>query len=310
MDKNAKIYVAGHRGLVGSALIRRLHEHGYDNLIVRTHQELDLTAEKSVEDFFAAELPEYVFLAAARVGGILANDTYPAEFIHENLKIQTNVIHQAYVRGTKKLLFLGTSCIYPRDSLQPIKEEYLLTGPLEKTNEAYAIAKIAGIKMCEYYNKQYGTTFITVMPTNLYGPNDNFDEEQSHLLPALVRRFTEAVRNNAQTVTLWGTGAPRREPLYVDDMADACLHLMNTYDGSRGMVNIGTGIDYSVQELAEIAAALFGFQGTIEWDTSKPDGTPQKLLDVSLIHALGWSHSIPLEEGLKRTFDWYAENSS
>jgi len=304
MEKTAKIYVAGHRGLVGSAIVRQLTTAGYTNLITRTRAELDLLDQAAVADFFAAEKPEYVFLAAAKVGGIMANQTYPADFIYQNLVIQNNIIESAHQHQVKKLLFLGSSCIYPKLAPQPIKEEYLLTGPLEPSNDAYAIAKIAGIKMCQSYSKQYGDTFISVMPTNLYGENDNFDLETSHVLPALLRRFHEAKEANAPHVTLWGTGSPMREFLYVDDMAAACLHLMETYDAPE-IVNIGTGEDVTIKELAETVKAIVGYEGDIQWDTDKPDGTPRKLLDVSKLHSLGFQHTIELKAGIQKTYDWY-----
>lgn len=304
MEKNAKIYVAGHRGLVGSAILRLLQERGYTNCIFRTHQQLDLTNQPSVKKFFDEENPEYVFLAAAKVGGILANNTYPAEFIFSNLEIQNNVIHQSYLHNVKKLCFLGSSCIYPKFAPQPMKEEYLLDGKLEPTNEPYAIAKIAGIKMCEAYNRQYGTNFISVMPTNLYGPNDNFDLQNSHVLPALIRKFVEAKNNNEEHVTLWGTGNPRREFLYVDDMADACIFLMNNYSRSE-IVNIGTGEDITISELALIIKNSVGYSGNIIFDSTKPDGTPRKLLDVSKIHSLGWKASVHLHDGITKTIEWY-----
>ena len=319
MKKNYKIYIAGHKGMVGSALVRKLKAEGYTNLILKTSADLDLKDQAAVRAFFEAEKPEYVFLAAAKVGGIVANATYPAQFLYENMMIQNNVIHQSYVSGVKKLLFLASSCIYPKLAPQPIKEEYLLTGSLEPTNEAYAIAKIAGVKMCEAYNRQYGCNFISVMPTNLYGLNDNYDLETSHVLPALLRKFHEAkmekektadarsehVNNEpvgSESVELWGTGTPKREFLHVDDLANACFHLMQTYDGSVS-VNIGTGKDISIKELAEMIGELTGFTGEITWNTSKPDGTPRKLLDVSLIHSLGWKHKISLKEGIKQVYE-------
>ncbi|VFQ47304.1 GDP-L-fucose synthase family protein [Desulfoluna butyratoxydans] len=307
MNKNARIYVAGHRGLVGSAIVRKLKAEGYSHLITRTHAELDLTNQKAVEQFFNNEKPEYVFLAAAKVGGIMANQTYPAEFIHQNLMIQTNVIHSSYVHGVKKLLFLGSSCIYPKMASQPIKEEYLMTGPLEPTNSAYAVAKIAGIEMCWAYNKQYGTRYIPIMPTNLYGPNDNFDLETSHVLPALIRKFHEAKKTKAKSVTIWGTGTPKREFLYVDDMADACIHLltstMNT--NTEILFNIGAGTDISIEELAQIVGSIVGYSGTIVYDHSKPDGTPLKRLDVSKTEKIGWKPKTPLAEGIRRTYTWF-----
>ena len=304
MDLSSKIYIAGHRGLVGSAIVRALKKQGYNNFILRTHSELDLLDQKSATDFFKKEKPEYVFLAAAKVGGIMANRTYPADFIYQNLQIQNNIIHHSYLNGVKKLLFLGSSCIYPRLARQPIKEEYLLTEALETTNESYAIAKIAGIKMCQAYNKQYGTDFISVMPTNLYGPNDNFDPETSHVLPALIRKFHEAKINNQTEVVVWGTGAPKREFLYVDDLADACIFLMNNYDNSE-IINIGTDEDISIKELAEMIKEITGFTGEINWDASKPDGTPRKLLDVSKLHNLGWKHQINLPDGILSVYEWY-----
>ncbi|OGG66380.1 GDP-fucose synthetase [Candidatus Kaiserbacteria bacterium RIFCSPLOWO2_02_FULL_45_11b] len=309
METTSKIYVAGHRGLVGSAIVRALTTQGFTNLITRTSKELDLTNQVAVSEFFSTEKPEYVLLAAAKVGGIMANKTYPAEFIYQNLQIQNNVIENAHKNDVKKLLFLGSSCIYPKMAPQPIKEEYLLTGELEPSNEAYAIAKIAGIKMCQSYNTQYGTNYISVMPTNLYGENDNFDLETSHVLPALIRRFDEAKTNNLPSVTLWGSGTPMREFLYVDDLADACVHLMQTYDHSNEIVNIGTGEDVTIKELAETIAATIGYTGTLEWDTTKPDGTPRKLLDVSKLHSLGFKHKISLEDGIKKTYRWYKENN-
>ena len=308
MDKQSKIYVAGHRGLVGSAIVRKLQELGYENLVCKAHNEVDLMRQEEVEQFFDQERPEYVFLAAAKVGGILANSTYPADFIYNNLVIQTNVIHASYLFNAKKLLFLGSSCIYPKLCPQPMKEEYLLSGYLEPTNEPYAIAKIAGIKMCEYYNRQYDTHFISVMPTNLYGPNDNFDLETSHVLPALMRKFHEAKAKDRKEVEIWGTGKPRREFLHVDDLSDACVYLMNHYDESD-FINIGTGKDSSIRELAEIVAKVVGFEEKLRFDTSKPDGTPQKLLDVSRLKSLGWSPRISLKDGIKQTYEWYLKNS-
>ncbi|KKQ46976.1 MAG: GDP-fucose synthetase [Candidatus Moranbacteria bacterium GW2011_GWD2_37_9] len=302
MEKNSKIYIAGHNGLVGSAIIRNLKSNGFNNLVLKTHKELDL-----LKKFFETEKPEYVFLAAARVGGILENDTYPADFIFQNLQIQNNIIHNAYLSGVKKLLFLGSSCIYPRECPQPIKEEYLLTGPLERTNEAYAVAKISGIKMCQSYNKQYGTKYISVMPTNLYGPNDNFDLNSSHVLPALLRKFHEAKINNQKEVLIWGTGSPKREFLHVDDLADACIFLMENYNENE-IVNIGTGQDISIRELAEAVKRIVGFEGEIKNDTSKPDGTPRKLLDVSKLHSLNWKHKIELNQGIKDTYQWFLKN--
>ena len=306
MNKDSKIYVAGHKGLVGSAITRNLQKQGYTNLIFRTFAELDLMDQIATADFFAKEKPEYVFLAAAKVGGIKANEDYPADFIYQNLQVQNNVIHNAYLNGVKKLLFLGSSCIYPRDCAQPIKEEYFMTGPLEKTNDAYAIAKIAGIKMCQSYNKQYGTRFISVMPTNLYGPNDNFDLESSHVLPALLQKFHNAKINNEKEVVMWGTGSPMREFLYVDDLADACVYLMNNYDKSE-IVNIGTGEDITIKDLANLIKKIVGFEGKITNDETKPDGTPRKLLDVSNLHSLGWKHKIPLEKGIETTYEWFLD---
>jgi GDP-L-fucose synthase len=307
MHKNSKIYVAGHRGLVGSAIMRRLKAEGYKNLLTHTHAELDLTRQERVEEFFREERPDHVFLAAARVGGIYANNTYPAEFIYSNLTIQTNIIHASYVFKVKKMLFLGSSCIYPKNCPQPMKEEYLLSGPLEPTNEPYAVAKIAGIKMCQAYNRQYGTNFLSVMPTNLYGPNDNFDLKTSHVLPALIRKFHEAKIKGLSEVEIWGTGSPKREFLHVDDLADACLFLMNNYNGSE-IINIGVGKDQTIRELAEIIAGLTGFKGSIRFDTGKPDGTPVKRLDVSKINSFGWRARISLEQGIAETYKWYAEN--
>lgn len=309
MKNDSKIYVAGHRGLVGSAIVRALEKAGYTNIIKKTRTELDLLDQNAVAEFFAAEKPEYVFDAAAKVGGILANKEHPADFIYQNLVIQNNIIHSAYLSNVKKLVFLGSSCIYPKLAPQPIKEEYLLSGPLEPSNDAYAIAKIAGIMMCQSYHKQYGTNYISLMPTNLYGPNDNFDLESSHVLPALIRKFHEAKETNSPTVTMWGTGSPMREFLHVDDLADAALHLMNTYDGSE-IVNVGTGEDVTIKELAELIRDTVGYNGELVWDTTKPDGTPRKLLDVSKLHSLGWKHKITLPEGVKETYNWYmAQNS-
>lgn len=309
MEQNAKIYVAGHRGLVGSALVRRLEQGGYRNLIFRTSSELDLRDQNAVRSFFAAERPEYVFLAAAKVGGIHANNTCPADFIYDNLIVEANVIHEAFSTGVKKLLFLGSSCIYPRLAPQPMREEVLLTGALEPTNEPYAVAKIAGIKLCQSYNRQYGTNFISVMPTNLYGPGDNFDLENSHVLPAMIRKFHEAKEKQAPEVLLWGTGTPKREFLYVDDMADACLFLMERHNGSQ-IVNIGTGSDVTIRELAEKIGTVVGYEGTIAWDSSKPDGMPRKLLDVSLLQGMGWEYSTGLEDGIKKTYGAYLASSN
>lgn len=305
IDTHARIYVAGHRGMVGSAIVRALTARGYDNLIVRTSAELDLRDNRQVAGFFSETKPEYVYLAAAKVGGILANSTLPAEFIYDNLAIQTNVVHQAYLHGVKKLLLLGSSCIYPRDSPQPMKEEYLLTGPLEPTNEWYAVAKIAGIKMCQAYRRQYGCDFIAAMPTNLYGPNDNFDLQTAHVLAALLRRFHEA-REQGTTPTLWGTGAPRREFLHVDDCADACLFLMDRYSDPM-IMNVGAGQDIAIAELAALVAEVVGYQGGMHWDRAKPDGMPRKLMDSSRIAALGWKPSTALADGLRRTYSWYRQ---
>lgn len=309
MQKASKIFVAGHRGLVGSAIVRKLESLDYTNILTKSRKECDLLNIKAVDAFFKNEKPEYVFLAAARVGGILDNSTYPADFIRENLIIQTNVITSAHKYGVKKLIFLGSSCIYPRMAPQPIKEEYLLTGPLEKTNEAYAIAKIAGIVMCQSYNKQYGTDFISVMPTNLYGQNDNFDLNSSHVLPALLRKFHEAKTQNLPTVTVWGTGKAKREFLHVDDMADACIYLMNKYSGSE-IVNIGTGKDISINQLALIIKKITNYKGKIVWDTSKPDGTPRKRLNVSRLHKLGWKHKKDTITAIKETYKWFLDNQN
>lgn len=306
METTAKIYVAGHRGLVGGAIVRRLQQGGYTNIITRTHAELDLTDQAAVRKFFETEQPDYVFMAAAKVGGIQANNIYRADFIYQNLQIQNNVLYSAYLAKVKKLLFLGSSCIYPKLAPQPIKEEYLLTGLLEPTNEPYAIAKIAGIKLCESLNRQYGTNFISVMPTNLYGPGDNFDLNNSHVLPALMRKFIEAKAANQPSVTVWGTGTPRREFLYVDDLADAVVHLMNTYDGSE-ITNIGVGEDVSIKELAELIQRIVGYEGKLEFDTTKPDGTPRKLLDVSRLKNLGWVAPTDLETGIRKTVEWYQQ---
>lgn len=307
MRPDSKIYVAGHRGLVGSALVRALQAQGFTNLVLCTHTELDLCDQLAVNAFFAEEKPEYVFLAAAKVGGIHANDTYPAEFIRDNLLIQTNVIDAAYRNGCKKLLFLGSSCIYPRDCPQPIKEEYLLTGPLEPTNEWYAIAKIADIKMCQAYRKQYGFDAISAMPTNLYGPGDNFHPENSHVLPALIRRFHEAKVAGASEVIIWGTGAPRREFLYVDDLADALVFLMQKYSDA-GHINVGCGEDLTIMELAQLVAKTVDYQGKIQTDSSKPDGTPQKLLDVSKINVLNWRAKTSLKDGLANAYGWFMKH--
>jgi GDP-L-fucose synthase len=307
MQKDSKIYIAGHAGLVGSALLRELKKNGYNNIVTRTHAELDLIYSSSVDNFFLKEKPEYVFLAAAKVGGIVANETHSADFIKENLLVQTNVIDSAYKNKVKKLLFLGSSCVYPKFAPQPIKEEYLLTGELEPTNKSYAIAKIAGIIMCQSYNKQYGMNAISVMPTNLYGENDNFDIESSHVLPAMIRKFNDAKKNNLKEVMLWGTGSPKREFLHVDDLASACVFLMNNYS-SPEIINIGAGEDLSILELANIIKKSVGYEGNIVWDSSKPDGTPRKLLDISKIKSLGWSPKLNLIDGIARTYKWYKEN--
>ncbi|WP_322907591.1 GDP-L-fucose synthase [Paenibacillus campi] len=304
MNKNAKIYVAGHRGLVGSAIVRALEKQGYTNLIYRTSAELDLRNLNAVYSFFKEQQIDYVFLAAAKVGGIAANNDFPADFIRDNLLIQTNVIDAAYVNGVQKLLFLGSTCIYPKYAPQPLKEQYLLTGELEPTNEPYAIAKIAGIKMCESYNRQYGSTFISAMPTNMYGPNDNFDLKTSHVLPALVRKIHEAKETGAATVEIWGTGAPKREFLHSDDLADACIFLMNNYDGNE-IVNVGVGEDIAIKDLALLIKNIVGFQGELVFNSSVPDGTPRKLVDTTKINALGWKASIPLEEGIRAVYADY-----
>lgn len=319
MDKGAKIHVAGHRGLVGSAIVRKLQAEGYENLVCRSSAELDLCDQAAVAEFFRTEKPEYVFLAAAMVGGIVANNSYPADFIYDNLQIQNNVIHHAYLTGVKRLLFLGSTCIYPKLAPQPMKEEYLLTGPLEPTNEPYAIAKIAGITMCRSYNRQYGTKFLAAMPTNLYGPNDNFDLETSHVLPALIRKFHEARVSGAKSVNIWGTGSPYREFLHVDDLADASVFLLNlpdevysallTHHTSPALINIGTGEELTIRELALLIMDVVGFAGELEFDKSKPDGTPRKLSDVARLHGLGWRNSISLAEGLEQTYRWYQEKS-
>ena len=339
MDRQARIYVAGHRGLVGSAIVRRLRAEGYGNLVLRTSSELDLRNQSAVGEFFAQEKPEHVFLAAAKVGGIVANNSYPAEFIHDNLMIQTNIIHNSWQTGVRRLLFLGSSCIYPRFAPQPLREEYLMTGPLEPTNEPYAVAKIAGITMCRSYNRQYGTGFLAAMPTNLYGPNDNFDLETSHVLPALIRKFHEArisqvrhekseERSNVShlasdvsrddKVVIWGTGEPKREFLHVDDLADACLFLMSlpeeifssllTLHSSPALINIGTGEEVTIRDLALLVKEVVGFSGELAFDTSKPDGTPRKLCDVSRLHSLGWRHKIGLQEGLREVYKWFLNN--
>ena len=304
MNSESKIYVAGHRGLVGSAIVQRLEQEGYGNLLMRTREELDLKDTRAVDEFFAEQRPDYVFLAAARVGGILANDTHPVEFLRDNLYIELNVIEAAHRHGAKKLLFLGSSCIYPKFAPQPIKEEHLLTGELEPTSEPYAIAKIAGIKLCQAYDREFATDFISVMPTNLYGPGDNFDLETSHVLAAMIRKFHEAKEGGEPRVTVWGTGTPRREFLYVDDLADACVYLMNNYSGSE-IVNVGVGKDISIAELASLVREVVGYEGEISYDTSRPDGTPRKLLDVSRLAELGWKAKVPLREGVERTYRWF-----
>lgn len=317
MDQDAKIYVAGHRGLAGSALMRNLWDKGYNNLITCTHDELDLTDQLAVREFFASEKPEYVFLAAAKVGGIHANNTYPAEFIHDNLVIQTNVIHESWRNNVKRLLFLGSSCIYPRDCPQPMKEEYLLTGPLEATNRPYALAKIAGIEMCHAYNRQYGTKYLAVMPTNLYGPNDNYDLQNSHVLPALMRKAHEAKQRGEKEVVVWGSGTPRREFLYSDDMAEACVFLMTLADeklatmftpDTTPLINVGCGVDVTIRELAQTIIDVVGFEGELSFDSSKPDGTPRKLLNVDLLASLGWKARIDLAAGLELTYQSYVAN--
>ncbi|WP_262890307.1 GDP-L-fucose synthase [Pontibacter amylolyticus] len=306
MEKTSKIYIAGHRGMVGSAILRQLEANGHTNIITRTSSELDLRNQQAVFEFFDAEKPDYVFLAAAKVGGIHANNTFRAEFLYDNLMIEANIIHAAHLSGVKKLMFLGSSCIYPKMAPQPLKEEYLLTGPLEPTNEPYAIAKIAGIKLCESYRDQYGSNFISVMPTNLYGYNDNYDLQNSHVLPALIRKIHEAKDNGAPTVTVWGTGSPKREFLFADDLAAACLYLMETYDG-RELVNIGTGEDVSIKELALLIKDVIGYEGELEFDTTKPDGTPRKLMDVSKLHSLGFKHKIELREGIALAYADFKE---
>jgi GDP-L-fucose synthase len=302
LEKSAKIYVAGHRGMVGSAITRKLQKEGYTNIITRTSAELDLRNQQDVTDFFATEKPEYVFLAAAKVGGIVANNTYRAEFLYDNLQIQNNIIHNAYLNNVKKLLFLGSSCIYPKLAPQPLKEEYLLSGYLEETNEPYAIAKITGIKMCDAYRSQYGCNYISAMPTNLYGYNDNYHPQNSHVLPALIRKFHEAKVNNLSDVTIWGTGSPMREFLFADDLADACYYLMLNYNEPH-LINIGTGEDITIKDLALTIKEIVGFDGELKFDTSKPDGTPRKLMDVSKLHSKGWKHKIELKEGIKLAYE-------
>lgn len=309
LEKQAKIYVAGHRGMVGSAIVRKLQGLGYTNLVLKTSAELDLRDQVKVAEFFATEKPDYVFLAAAKVGGIVANNTYRADFLYENLAIQNNIIHSSFVNKVKKLMFLGSSCIYPKLAPQPLKESYLLSGYLEETNEPYAIAKIAGIKMCEAYRAQYGCDFISVMPTNLYGPNDNYDLENSHVLPAMIRKFQEAKERGDASMTLWGSGAPMREFLHADDLAEACVYLMETYSDVE-LVNIGTGIDVTIKELAETVKEIVGFTGTIQWDRTRPDGTPRKLMDVSKLHSLGWKHKIELKEGISLAYQDFLTNVS
>jgi GDP-L-fucose synthase len=307
MDLKGKIYIAGHRGMVGSAILRKLKAEGYTNFVLKTSSELDLRNQQAVADFFEAEKPDYVFLAAAKVGGIIANNTYKGDFIYENLMIQNNVIHQSYLKNVKKLMFLGSSCIYPKMAPQPLKEEYMLTGELEPTNEPYAIAKIAGIKMCDAYRDQFGCNFISVMPTNLYGPNDNYDLKNSHVLPAMLRKFITAKRNNDYSVTIWGTGSPKREFLHADDLAEACLFLMENYN-DKGLVNIGIGDDISILDLAILVKNIVGYDGDILTDTTKPDGTPRKLMDVSKLNSLGWKAKIALEEGIKKVYNEIKDN--
>jgi GDP-L-fucose synthase len=302
MEKSSKIYIAGHRGMVGSAIYRKLKKEGFPNIITRASAELDLRNQQQVADFFASEKPDYVFLAAAKVGGIIANNTYRAEFLYDNLQIQNNVIHSSYLNGVKKLMFLGSSCIYPKMAPQPLKEEYLLTGLLEETNEPYAIAKIAGIKMCDAYRAQYGCNYISVMPTNLYGYNDNYHPQNSHVLPALIRRFHEAKQQNIAAVTIWGTGTPKREFLFADDLADACYYLMQNYD-EEGLVNVGTGEDLSIKDLALLVKDIISYTGEIRFDATKPNGTPRKLMDVSKLHSKGWKHTINLRDGIKLAYD-------
>jgi len=309
LEKQAKIYVAGHRGMVGSAIVRKLQSLGYTNLLLKTSAELDLRDQVKVAEFFATEKPDYVFLAAAKVGGSVANNTYRADFLYENLAIQNNIIHSSFVNKVKKLQFLGSSCIYPKLAPQPLKESYLLSGYLEETNEPYAIAKIAGIKMCEAYRAQYGCDFISVMPTNLYGPNDNYDLENSHVLPAMIRKFHEAKERGDASMTLWGSGAPMREFLHADDLAEACVYLMETYSDAE-LVNIGTGIDVTIKELAETVKEIVGFSGVIQWDRTRPDGTPRKLMDVSKLHSLGWKHKIELKEGISLAYQDFLTNVS
>jgi GDP-L-fucose synthase len=302
VEKSAKIYVAGHRGMVGSAILRRLQSEGYNNIVTRISSELDLRNQSAVTDFFSREKPDYVFLAAAKVGGIVANNTYRAEFLYDNLSIQNNIIHNSYLNGVKKLMFLGSSCIYPKLAPQPLKEDYLLTGPLESSNEPYAIAKIAGIKMCEAYRDQYGCNYISVMPTNLYGYNDNYHPQNSHVLPALIRKFHEAKVSAAESVMIWGTGSPKREFLFADDLADACLYLMLNYNEPE-LINVGTGEDLSIRELAVLIQEIIGFNGELKFDTSKPDGTPRKLMDVAKLNSHGWTYKTRLEEGIRLAYN-------
>lgn len=308
MEKDSRIYIAGHRGMVGSAITRRLFEDGFSNIITRTSAELDLRNQEAVNEFFASEKPEYVFLAAAKVGGIMANNTYRADFLYENLMIESNIIHAAYINKVKKLLFLGSSCIYPKLAPQPLKEEYLLSGFLESTNEPYAVAKIAGIKLCEAYRDQYGCNFISAMPTNLYGPGDNYHLQNSHVLPALIRKFHEGSENKSSYVEIWGSGSPLREFMYADDVADACFFLMQQYN-EKLFVNVGTGEEVSIKELALLIKEVVGFEGEIKFDTSKPDGTPRKLMDSSRLHGLGWKHSTSLKEGLKKTYQLFLKEA-
>ncbi len=307
MQKESTIYVAGHNGMVGSAICRKLENEGYSNIVFRTSKELDLRDQDAVNDFFESQKPEYVFLAAAKVGGIMANSTYKADFIYDNLMMQNNIIHASHKNQVNKLLFLGSSCIYPKEAKQPIQESYLLTGALEPTNEPYAIAKIAGLKLCEFYKEQYGDNFFSIMPTNLYGPNDNYDLQNSHVLPALIRKFHEAKINGDPSVELWGSGMPKREFLYVEDLAEACVFLMNEYNGST-LLNVGTGKDLSILELADKIKKITNFKGEVIWDKSKPDGTPRKLLDVSKVNSLGWEAKTSLDQGIKKTYEWYIQN--
>ncbi len=307
MEKHSKIYIAGHRGMVGSAIERRLRQDGYENIVTRSSKELDLRNQQAVNEFFETEKPNYVFLAAARVGGIVANNTYRADFIYENLMMEANIIHASYINKVEKLLFLGSSCIYPKLAPQPLKEDYLLSGYLEHTNQPYAVAKIAGIELCDGYRAQYGCNFISAMPTNLYGPNDNYDLTKSHVLPALLRKFISAKRNNESFVEIWGTGTPKREFLYVNDLADACLFLMNNYN-EKGLVNVGWGIDVTILELAQLVKKIVGYEGELKFDTSKPDGTPQKLMDVTKLTNLGWKASTTLEDGIRAVFNDIKDN--